>query len=136
MSRTGRVVVGVIAGAVLWAVLWVGGTAGARGVFPELLDPTQRLEHVGALLALIGYSVVLSILAGYVAALLAGTVDLAAGMRAAWLLAGLQLALGLFFEISSWNLLPVWYHLVFLALIVPATVYGGRLRTKRAAGSM
>lgn len=132
MGRTGRVAVGVLAGAVVWAVLWVGGTSGARAAFPELLDATQRLENVGALLAFIGYSVVLSILAGYVAAMLAGVADLAAGMRAAWILAGLQLALGLFFEISSWDLLPVWYHLVFLALIVPATVYGGRLRTSRA----
>lgn len=135
MGRTRRVVFGVVAGAVLWAVLWVGGTAGARAALPELLDPTQRLEHVGALLGFIGYSVALSILAGYVAAMMAGAADLAAGMRAAWILAGLQLALGLFFEISSWDLLPVWYHLVFLALIVPATVYGGRMRVRAAAAS-
>ena len=136
MGRGGRVVVGVLAGAVVWAVLWVGGTAGAQAAFPELLDPTQRLEHVGALLGFIGYSVVLSILAGYVAATMAGVADRATGMRAAWILAGLQLALGVFFEVSSWDLLPVWYHLVFLALIVPATVYGGRLRaTRPAAGA-
>ncbi|MFW6090173.1 MAG: hypothetical protein ACODAB_10495 [Gemmatimonadota bacterium] len=133
MGRTGRVFVGVLAGAALWAVLWVGGTAGARAAFPELLDPTRRLEHVGALLALTGYSVVLSILAGYVAATLAGAATAAAGMRAAWLLAWLQLAIGLVVEISSWELLPVWYHVLFLALIVPATVYGGRLRTRRRA---
>lgn len=129
MGRTGRVVVGVLAGAVVWAVLWIGGTSGARAAFPELLDATQRLEHVGALLGFIGYSVVLSVLAGYVAAMLAGGADRATGMRAVWILAGLQLALGVFFEVSSWDLLPVWYHLVFLALIVPATVYGGRLRS-------
>ena len=133
MGRSGRVIVGVLAGAVVWAILWVGGTSGARAALPELLDPTRRLEHVGALLGFIGYSVVLSILAGYVAAMLAGVADRATGMRAVWILAGLQLALGVFFEVSAWDLLPVWYHLVFLALIVPATVYGGRLRASRAA---
>ena len=133
MGRSGRVIVGVLAGAVVWAVLWVGGTSGARAALPELIDPTQRLEHVGVLLGFIGYSVVLSIIAGYVAAMLAGVADRTTGMRAVWILAGLQLALGVFFEISSWDLLPVWYHLVFLALIVPATVHGGRLRVSRAA---
>jgi hypothetical protein len=28
---------------------------------------------------------------------------------------------------------PVWYHVVFLALLVPATVLGGRLFAHRAA---
>ena len=45
--------------------------------------------------------------------------------------AGLQLALGLFFEVTGWALLPVWYHIVFLVLIVPAVVWGGELRAGR-----
>ena len=36
-------------------------------------------------------------------------------------LAGVQLLLGIMFEAVSWSLTPVWYHLVFLALVVPAT---------------
>jgi hypothetical protein len=47
-------------------------------------------------------------------------------------LAVLQLLLGIGFEASAWNLMPVWYHLVFLALIIPATVMGGRKRAARA----
>jgi hypothetical protein len=124
MGTTGRVALGVIAGAVLWAVLWVGGTAAARAALPELLDPTQRLDHAGALLGLIVYSVVLSVAAGYVAAAVAAT----SAMRAVWILAVLQLAIGVAVEISYWELMPVWYHLAFLALLVPATVYGGRLK--------
>lgn len=126
MATTGRVVIGVIAGAVLWAVLWIGGTTAAQAAFPELLDPSRRLEHVGALLGYIAYSVLLSLLAGYAAAAVAG---LPAAMRAVWALAVVQLAIGVFFEISYWTLLPVWYHVLFLLLIVPATVLGGRLRT-------
>jgi hypothetical protein len=48
-----------------------------------------------------------------------------------WVLAVLQLILGIIAETSAWGLTPVWYHLVFLALVVPATVYGGRLRVRR-----
>lgn len=126
MGRKGRIVLGVVAGAVVWAALWVGGTRVAQAAWPDLLDPTQRLEHVAALLGYIAYSVVLSVLAGYVTAAAAG----AAAMKAVWILAYLQLVIGVFTEVSYWELLPVWYHLVFLALIVPATVYGGRLRTR------
>jgi hypothetical protein len=45
-----------------------------------------------------------------------------------WLLAVIQLGLGIVAEVSYWHLMPVWYHLVFLATVVPATVAGGYLR--------
>jgi hypothetical protein len=38
------------------------------------------------------------------------------------------LLMGIGFEVSAWQLTPVWYHLVFLVLLVPAVLYGGRLR--------
>ena len=50
-------------------------------------------------------------------------------MRAVWILAFVQLAIGIAVEASYWELMPVWYHLLFLALLIPATVYGGRLKT-------
>lgn len=124
MEAKGRVALGVVAGAVLWAVLWVGGTGAARAALPELLDPTRRLDHVGALVGFIAYSVVLSVAAGYVAAAVAK----ASAMRAVWILAVLQLLIGIAVEASYWDLMPVWYHLAFLALLIPATVYGGRLK--------
>lgn len=124
MGTKVRVALGVLAGAALWAVLWVGGTGAARAAMPELLDPAQRLDHVGALLGFLAYSVVLSLAAGYVAAAVAQ----ASAMRAVWILAVLQLLIGIGVEVSYWDLMPVWYHLVFLILLVPATVYGGRLK--------
>ncbi len=80
------------------------------------------------LLVLIGYSVGLSVLAGFITALVGGKTP----MPAVWALSILQLSIGIAVEASYWNLMPVWYHLVFLALIVPATVYGGKVRTKRS----
>ena len=127
MKKVGRTIVAVLTGAAVWAVLWVGGTQAAAAAFPNLLAAGQPVTHTGALVGLIIYSLPLSVLAGYVAA------AVAAGdrMRAVWILAILQLALGVFVETSSWDLTPVWYHVVFLALIVPATVSGGALRVRR-----
>jgi hypothetical protein len=127
MARTGRAIVAVVAGAAVWAVLWVGGTLAAQSAFPSVLAAGQPITHTGALLGLILYSVLLSLLAGYVTAAIAGKDP----MPAVWGLAALQLALGIGFEVSAWNLTPLWYHLVFLVLVVPATVYGGLVRVRR-----
>lgn len=123
MSRSGRIAAGVVTGAVVWAVLWIGGTAASASMLPEIVRPDEPLTHTGVLFGYIVYSVMLSVLAGFLAARVAGE---AAG-GAVGVLAALQLALGIFFEASYWDLMPVWYHLVFLALIVPATLLGGRL---------
>jgi hypothetical protein len=49
------------------------------------------------------------------------------GLSHAWFLAFLQLAFGVVVEVQYWTLLPSWYHLLFLVLIVPATLFGGYL---------
>ena len=127
MGKTGRTILAVLAGAVVWAVLWVGGTQAVQAALPSVLGVGQPVTDTGALVGLIVYSVVLSTLAGYVTATIAARDP----MRAVWALAVLQLVLGIGFEASAWNLTPVWYHIVFLALIIPATMYGGRLRVRR-----
>jgi hypothetical protein len=121
----GRATGAVVSGALVWAILWNVGTMGAQRVFPDVIRLDQPLDHVPALLGYIVYSVALSLLAGYVTAAVRG----GAAMRAVWVLAWIQLALGLVFEVSFWDMTPAWYHVVFLALIVPATVWGGKLRT-------
>jgi hypothetical protein len=127
MASTGRAVLAVLAGAAAWAALWVGGTQAAQAAFPSVLTTGQPVTHVGALLGLILYSLPLSMLAGYVTAAIA----IRNPMPAVWALAVLQLVLGLMAEVSAWSMTPAWYHVVFLALIVPVTVYGGLLRVRR-----
>lgn len=128
MASAGRDVVAVLAGAVLWAVLWVGGSALAAPMVGVVAG--QPITDTGVLLGYIGYSVLLSVLAGYTAAAVAGQHD---PMRPVRWLAGVQLLLGIVFEVSAWSLTPVWYHLVFLVLLVPAVLLGGRLRAAGAA---
>lgn len=131
MAQTGRALGSVVAGAAVWALLWVGGTRVIQYLLPDLADPTRPTSHVGLLLGYVAFSVVLSVLAGWVTGTLRGREP----MTAVWVLAVIQLGLGIVAEVSYWDLLPVWYHLVFLALLVPATVSGGVLaRDPRRAG--
>ncbi len=132
MAKVGRAIVAVVAGAAVWALFWLGGTRAGQAALPDLLRSGQPVTHTGILLGLIAYSVGLSVVAGYVTAAAGGREPRAA----LWALAVLQLTLGIIAEASSWSLMPVWYHLVFLALVVPATVYGGVLRTRRAGAGV
>ena len=40
----------------------------------------------------------------------------------------LQLVLGLAVTVGAYASAPLWYHLVFLALLIPGNVIGARLR--------
>jgi hypothetical protein len=119
----GRMIGAVLAGAATWAVLWVSGTMALSAAMPDVMAAGQPVTALAPLLALIACSVVLSVLAGFITARIAKA---QAFVATAWL-SGLQLILGIGFEVSSWSLTPVWYHLVFLGLLVPAAMYGGKL---------
>lgn len=132
MARTARKILAILAGMAVWGALWNVGNQAAQSAFPDLLRPDQPIEHTGMLALFIGYSVILSALAGFVTAWAAGPRP----MPVVWALAIVQLGIGIFAEISYWGLMPVWYHLVFLALVVPATVVGGKLRADRGRQAM
>ena len=121
----GKMIGAVLAGAAAWAVPWLGGNAALAAMLPDHVVVGEPITHMGVLVGLIVFGgVLLSLLAGWVTA----AVKKDDVMGAVWALAALQFALGLFFEISNWALLPVWYHIVFLACIVPFTVAGGKMR--------
>ena len=119
-----RQVLAVLAGFALWSVLWLTYNAVMvkLGVLPQ--DQTQPLHETGALLALLVGSFIASLLAGYAAAL----ASKAASMRPVAALGLLLLAVGIFAQSQFWLLMPLWYHLLFLALLLPACIAGARLR--------
>ena len=125
----GRSIGAVVAAFVLWTVLWLALSAGIQVALPELVAPGQPVTHMGVLLGYLVWSVVISALSGWVCA----AVKAERPMKTVWVLALILLAVGVGVEASAWSLTPVWYHLVFLTLLLPATVWGGGLRTRRTA---
>ena len=117
----GRAIGGVISAFVLWTVLWLGFNQIAAVALPEIIVTGQPLTHTGVLIACIIYSVVISVVAGFVCA----SVKKESPMKTVWVFTLIQLAVGIFVEYTYWDLMPAWYHIVFLGLIVPATVWGG-----------
>ena len=126
----GRAIGAVVAGFVLWTVLWLGFSMVLQGAMPEVVVPGEPITHTGALLAYIAWSAIISAASGWVCA----AIRKESPMKAVWALAIVLLIVGIGVEASAWALTPAWYHVVFLLLLVPATVFGGRARSGGAAG--
>lgn len=134
-----KIVLGVIAGFVAWSVLWIGSDQVLIMASPswygihqdnfqlamENQDPFKADTTI--LVMNLVRAVIISIMAGFLAAFIAGE-----NRRTPLILGILLFAFGLMVEIVAWNYLPIWYHVVFLALLIPFTVLGGKLKTASA----
>jgi len=123
-----RAFLAVIAGYLVWTALWLGGNAAFFGAAAKVVEAGVPYTAAGPLAGLLALSVVCSIAAGLTAAAIAKQRARAVVL----VMAALLLLTGILVQIGVWPFMPVWYHLTFLALIVPASILGGRL-IKRAA---
>jgi hypothetical protein len=130
-----RTICGIIGGFVGWLVLWVGGEKAISAIWPAFgahqaafqaaienggefaADSTMLLIHI-----VLG--MIVSVVSGYLAALIAGEKK-----RAPFVLGFLLLALGLLKACMSWPYVPIWYHVGFTAILLPMALIGGKLRT-------
>ena len=121
-----RKVLAVIAGFALWSVLWlVFNTVQKKlGLLPA--DEQGSLHDTGGLFMLLLASVICSLAAGYVAALVVGVKRLVP----IYVLGALLFVVGALVEAQLWRLLPAWYHFSFLILLLPLTLAGAWLRFK------
>ena len=131
-----RIVVSVITGFIVWALLWVGGEKILSALWPEGFGAPQlafeaALKNGGEftadttlLLIHIVLGSIVSMMSGFLAALIAGE-----NKRAPLVLGFLLVAFGLLKVVMSWPYVPIWYHVIFTALLLPMTIVGGKLKT-------
>lgn len=124
-----RSLLAVVSGMTVWAVLWVGSNQALTAAMPGAFGDDGRLLEDGLLWLYLLDSVVLSVLAGWVTGRVAGRRQLAHGLA----LGLAQLAIGIAVQASVWDDMPLWYHLAFLALLIPASVLGANLARTGAA---
>ena len=116
-----KAVVAVVAGFILWSVIWVGGNQLLARLSPKHFQPPSgESPSVTALIVMLALAVVCSVASGA----LAGRIW-RQGMAHVWVLSGILLAVGIMVERGYWTVLPLWYHLAFLAILVPLTIAGG-----------
>jgi hypothetical protein len=111
----------VIVGYAVWTVIWLGGNALCFKEAADVVAAGEVYDKTGPLVAVIGLSLVCSLAAGLTAGAISKnqTVVLITGV--------LLLLTGIGVQAGVWSKMPVWYHLVFLALIVPTVFVGGKL---------
>jgi hypothetical protein len=134
-----RKVLGVIVGFFSWVIAWFGGEKILSAISPDGFGAHQRAFQAaiengpGAsgftadtkmLLTHIVLGSIVSVVAGFLAALIAGE-----NKRAPLILGCLLLALGLLKLVLSWPYVPIWYHVIFTAILLPMTIIGGKLKT-------
>lgn len=133
-----RIILGVIAGFIVWSIVWVGMDALLSAISPgwlgknfvEFQNAVNRNESftppVSVSVYLVFQSVLCSLVAGFTAAAIAKE-----NRKSTLALGVLLLATGVFVEASHWNYFPLWYHISFLLLLIPATILGGKLKTEK-----
>lgn len=131
-----RIVLGVIGGFFAWAFVWVGSEKVLSAIWPEWFGANQRAFEAAVtngspftadtsfLLTHIVCSSIVSVMSGFLAALIAGE-----NKRAPLILGFLLGAFGLLKVVLSWRYVPIWYHILFTALLIPMTIMGGKLKT-------
>jgi len=115
-----RNILSVLAGFAAWTVLWLASNAALVAAVPAAFREDGSTESVGVLILVLVLSVVFSVGAGYLTATLAE----GSSMKYPAVLGVVLLAVGLFVQLQSWDVMPVWYHVFFLALLVPGVLLG------------
>ncbi len=122
-----RSILAVIAGSATWMVTALGMDGLLMSLAPQWFGPNGKVESVPLMLLMMTYSLLFSVLGGYVAARIARRKE----MQHAFVLGVLQLLLGIMATIKFFDTAPLWWHLTFLTLLIPANVFGGWLRLTR-----
>jgi len=129
-----RIVLGVIAGFFSWLIVWFGSEKILSAIWPEGFGAHQRAFEAAVknggpftaatslLLTHIVLGSIVSVMSGFLAALIAG-----GNTRAPLALGFLLLTLGVVKVVMSWSYVPVWYQVIFTALLIPMTIMGGKL---------
>jgi hypothetical protein len=128
-----RIVLGVIAGFIAWLIVWVGSEKVISAIWPAfgvhqrafeeaIKNGGQFTADTKMLLTHIVMGSIVSVLAGALAALIAGE-----NARAPVVLGFVLLALGILKAVMSWQYVPIWYHVIFTAILLPMAIIGGKL---------
>ena len=136
-----RTVLGVISGFFTWIFVWVGIEKVLSALMPEWYGAPQlafqNAVENGAdgsgftvatrlLLSHIVVGSIVAVMSGYLAALVSRE-----NKRTPLVLGFILLALGLLKVAITWAYVPIWYHIIFTAMLLPMAIIGGKLRISK-----
>jgi hypothetical protein len=129
MPNVARSVVAIVVGFLVIGVLAMGTDAILKSTVPGVFGPDDRVDSVPWLLVIQVYVFAYAAFGCWLCARLAPNRP----MRHALILGALGLAFNIAGSIALWDKMPAWYHIVALALVMPAAWVGGRIRERQLA---
>ena len=128
-----RIVLGVIAGFIGWLLVWVVSEKIISVVWPAFGAHQKAFEEAiknggpftaetSALITHIVLGSIVSFAVGSLAAMIAGE-----NSRAPLFVGILLIAMGVLKAVMSWQYVPIWYHVIFTAILLPMAILGGKL---------
>jgi hypothetical protein len=118
----GRFVLAIVLAPVFWGALQFPGQVLLSAIFPDSAgNPAGSPGYlILALVFAFGYAFVSGYCAAWVAAAEPRRIGIGAGLC--------LLAVGIAVQVSFWEAVPLWWHLTFLASIVPLTMIGAAVK--------
>ena len=128
-----RIILGVIGGFIGWMIVWIGSEKIISAIWPAFGVHQKAFEEAiknGGeftadtimLLTHIVLGSIVSVMAGGMAALIAGE-----NSKAPMFAGILLLLMGIAKAVMSWQYVPIWYHVIFTAILLPLAIVGGKL---------
>jgi hypothetical protein len=118
-------ILGIVVGFILWFLIFAGIEPLVSAIAPGW-TVQQGATYTGSVPILLAYlirTIIASIVAGFTAALIAKD-----NAKTPLILGIVLFVIGLPIHIIGWDTLPVWYHVLWLGLLIPMTVLGGKLK--------
>lgn len=128
-----RVILGVIGGFIGWMVVWIVSEKVISAAWPAFGVHQRSFEEAiknGGQFTAETPMLVTHIVLGSIVSIIAGVLAALIARENTWapLIAGcLLLAMGIAKAIMSWQYVPIWYHVIFTAMLLPMAILGGRL---------
>jgi hypothetical protein len=122
-----RSIVAVVVGFLVIGALAMGTDQLVKSAVPGVFSADGRVDSVPWLIAIQAYVFVYAVFGCWLAARLAPNKP----MGHALVLGVLGLLVNLAGSIALWDKMPAWYHIVALALVMPAAWVGGRIRERQ-----
>jgi hypothetical protein len=131
-SSMKRAILAFLAGLVTWLLAVSVLDRGLRIALAGYAVAEPKMTFtLGMMAARLTIAALTSVIAGAVAGWISPR-----GVRVAWVMGAVLLAVFLPEHVRLWNTFPVWYHLTFLVTLVPLLVLGSWLTRTRTSGRL
>lgn len=115
-----KAITAVIVGFIVWTLLFLGCNAMLLALFPESFNADGSANSFAILLLVLWLSMVFSMVSGVVCSLIGKNLP----FKSCLSLGVLLLIIGITVQWQYWDIMPLWYHFIFLLALIPGVLTG------------